>query len=124
MQQPHGGFPDRCEANDFGSINSEMSCPFVRPWIEEPNNRASFGIEGREVRTLMPIAIGTRQSKIVDAIVHDVLLRQDMLDMECQKRSSRLRKAAKFAPMIGPVAHECAAFGVHARSRLEETPRP
>ena len=90
--------------------------------MKQSHNRARLRIERGESRSFVAIAVGAGQRQIVERIVSDVLLGLNMLDVEREKRSRRLRESAILAPMTCPNSDLLAGGGVHGRLSVQQAP--
>jgi len=77
--------PNRRFASQCCSCPLEMVAPSVGAWMEKPHDLASVRICSSNVRTLVPIAVKTREGKIFENRPSSVLARHDMIDVKWQR---------------------------------------
>jgi hypothetical protein len=81
--------------------------------MEKRDNPLRLDIDGREIRTFVPIAIGAGERKVRERIVNDMLLRKDVFDMKGCKWGRALRQPAVFTAMRRPYTNRAASGGIH-----------
>jgi membrane-associated protease RseP (regulator of RpoE activity) len=99
---------DRCTANRCASDNEdcvalEVLIPLVLTGMKQSDKCAAFGVKRAEIWPLMRVAVVTGESKVFTVVGAAVLASDDMLDVIGEKRLCRLRQAAVFAAMVGPL---------------------
>ena len=77
---------DSRHADDVDTVPLEVVTPLVVPWMEESRYFVRFGIDARQVRAFMEIAVDTRESEVVGVVRTAMLPGDDVLDVERGKR--------------------------------------
>lgn len=106
--RPHGS-----KADNYNVGQAEMLFPRVLTWVEKRGNFARFGINAREISTLMRVASIAGQDQIRRLIIATVLARNDVLNVERRKRELLLPEQTVFAAIAGPAKDKRADRGVH-----------
>ena len=60
-----------------------MLAPLFGPRIEEPGDHAGLRIDARQIASLLQVAIGTCQAKVLQGIIAAVLAGNGVLHMKC-----------------------------------------
>jgi hypothetical protein len=89
-----------------------MVGPHVLSRIEKGNQLSAFGVDSREIRSLVAIAVDAGESEVREIIAAHVLASTDMLEMVTSLRVL-LGEKAILASFPGSLPHEVAYLSVH-----------
>jgi NhaP-type Na+/H+ and K+/H+ antiporter len=99
---------DRCSANlckpdNEDSIALEVLIPLILTGVKQSHECTAFRVKGAQIRPFMRVAVVTGESEVFTVVGSAMLASDDVLDVIGEKRLGRLRQAAVFAAMPGPL---------------------
>lgn len=109
---------DRCTAGGSESDDDrfplfKVVVPFVGPWIKQRHDGSGLAVNARQIRAFAQVTPRATQSEVGKLRETAVLLGDDMIDLETCERQGRLRQAAVFAAVSGPMPHLYSQLLVH-----------
>jgi hypothetical protein len=90
-----------------------MIVPSKTPWMKQLADATRFGINAREVRALVKIAVDARQSQVVEVVRAAVNSRNNVFDVENRQRRIILVKLAILTAIAGALANRGSRRGSH-----------
>jgi hypothetical protein len=91
-----------------------MVIPPIATRVKERRHLAGVGIDPRQIASLVEIAFGTRQRKIIRIVGAPMFSRDDMLNVERDEGRRRLPAAAIFATIVCPGTDSRPRCGIHS----------
>ena len=104
---------DRGQALDDDASHGEVIGPRIASRVEEDGDLIGLGVDSREIRSLVQVAMVTRQGKVARIIRPAMLLRGDVLDVESGQRDCRLGELTILATIPRSFPDQVASRGVH-----------
>ena len=103
FNKPTVARPTALRPDNEDSVALEVLIPLVLTGMKQSDKCAAFGVKRAEIWPFMRVAVVTGESKVFTVVGAAVLASDDVLDVISEKRLCRLRQAAVFAAMAGPL---------------------
>lgn len=100
VEESHAGPTAGRQPDQERPVPAEVVSPRLHARVEQPDHSPRFGINGREVRSFLSIALRTTQRQVLQVVIGLVLARKDMVYVE-GRLICGLGKQAVFAPVGG-----------------------
>ncbi len=117
VEHSNRGPAGRRLADKNGAEPFEVAIPALASRIVEPNNPSRKRISTAQVRPFSEIASVATPAAVLGSIDAAMLLGEDMLDVETDRRSDSIWDLAVLAPAAGPFADELTKGPRHYLSR-------
>ena len=111
------------ESRNSAAFEGEVFRPCVVARVEECDESAPLGVDSAQVWTLVKVASGATEGKVLERVVPSVLPGDDVLYV-MRELGMILMKEAVFAATTGPSPYKCPSRGIHRQTpRLAESMR-
>jgi hypothetical protein len=120
VKDEHRGAARGSKPNNHNIGQAELLFPGVLTWVEKSGNFTRFGINAREIGTLMRVASVAGQGQIRGLIIAAVLARNNVLNVEGRKRELLLAEQTIFAAIACSAKDKYADRRVHQLCRRLE----
>src|SRR5438046_2715735 len=125
LEETHGRTADRRRPLDNSCNQTKVNIPPLLSRTEEANDDGlRLRVDGGKIRSLVAIAMPTRECQVLGFVSTAVLPGNEMLDVKAEERICFLGNATVLAAVTGAIADEPASHLIsHARPGLERTSR-